>query len=867
MCVNNCVLLAVVVSCGFLTSSGSTNKDRYHQLGDITLGALITLHHTNDDGECGDFSPTGLGHVEAMKFAIDTINRNPQLLQNLTLGYDIRDYCRSTVKAMKHTYDFVRKNELASEFQNGSKVVSTIKDNSVQKQPTPITAVIGPTDSGAAILVGSLLQVAEIPVISHSATSDELSSSQYSYFFRTAPPDRKQARAMADIVEYFHWSYVAAVAMDDSYGRNGVRSLEAEAARRQTFCLSFADYIPREKYIAKLARAVDKLRRHPNVRVVVLWLLRGYGRRFLEEAAKQKMFDRTWIFSDSLTAGREEFMKMEDDHRGVVHGSLGIELQHFDVRHFQDFLIDESIVSLKEESTSAPWWKEFWKQKGHSSTNETVIRSVYNSYIPYLVDAVFALAHAIHNINKIHTTVDPKELEKHLRQVTFKGVTGEIEFDQLGDPKISSYDIVHFQGKEKSDLIRLVIGSWNESREEIQLKVSDIKWNTAAGYKIIPKSFCNRDCLAGEYRLPTTSCCWTCQKCPDGAVSTRVNDMNCTVCPRGQKPNEQRSKCLDLPEVEVIWSSPASVLIILFATVGLLLLAICSFILFKLRNTPLVKAANRELSSILLLTIAMSFSSSILSLSKPTSFMCSFLHCWRPMILVTIFSILIIKTMKILSAFQINVMAERFKTFILATKRQTFIVLVLIFPPAVFSLLWIIFDSPHQQRMIQTSEGSILLSCSLYQSSVGMSFQIAICVYTSLLAVPCTYYAFKARTLPENFNEARYIGFSMYILLLSCVAYLPIDIGLKGSHATNLTCTMILVSSYGLLLCMFCPKIYVILLKPEENTLQAVSSEVSDYSFRPSFKGKTRVTPLNPYAPNSRKMLKSEFASTSNSTT
>ena len=209
-------------------------------------------------------------------------------------------------------------------------------------------------------------------------------------------------------------------------------------------------------------------------------------------------------------------------------------------------------------------------------------------------------------------------------------------------------------------------------------------------------------------------------------------------------------------------------------------------------------------------------------------------------------------------------MAERFKTFILATKRQTFIVLVLIFPPAVFSLLWIILDSPHQQWIIQTNEGSILLSCSLYQSSVGMSFQIAISVYTSLLAATCTYYAFKARTLPENFNEARYIGFSMYILLLSCVAYLPIDIGLKGSHATNLTCTMILVSSYGLLLCMFCPKIYVILLKPEENTLQAVSSEVSDYSFRPSFKGKTRVTPLNPYAPNSRKMLKSEFAFTSN---
>ena len=69
--------------------------------------------------------------------------------------------------------------------------------------------------------------------------------------------------------------------------------------------------------------------------------------------------------------------------------------------------------------------------------------------------------------------------------------------------------------------------------------------------------------------------------------------MNYTVCPRGQKPNERRSKRSDRPEVEVMWSSPASVLIVLLTTVGFLLLTICNFILFKVQNTPLVKVANR----------------------------------------------------------------------------------------------------------------------------------------------------------------------------------------------------------------------------------------------------------------------------------
>ena len=117
-------------------------------------------------------------------------------------------------------------------------------------------------------------------------------------------------------------------------------------------------------------------------------------------------------------------------------------------------------------------------------------------------------------------------------------------------------------------------------------------------------------------------------------------------------------------------------------------------------------------------------------------------------------------------------------------------------------------------------------------------------MYSLFLAVVCTFYAFKARSLPENFNEARYIGFSMYILLLSSVGYLPINIGLKGSYATNLTCALTLVSSYGLLTCMFGPKIYVILRQPEQNTQEAVSSQVSQYSFRIFRKGKTAVAPM-----------------------
>lgn len=872
--------------------SGVTGTDRYYQPGDVTLGGLFLLHYTTEDGKCGDFFPIGLGHVEAMIFAIDKINRNPNMLPNITLGYDIRDYCESAAKAMEHTYDFVRRNDVVKELHNASS--ACVKEKArTQNEPTSIAAVIGPTDSGSAVLVASLLQVAGIPVISHSATSNELSSPQYRHFFRTAPPDGQQASAMADIIQHFNWSYIAAVAMDDSYGRNGVWELESEAESRKTFCLSFAEYIPRQEYNTKLTRAVTKLKSYPNIRVVVLWLFGGYGRRFLKEAVKQKLFDRTWILSDALATEDDAFAGLRNSDQKILHGSLGVQPRYLDNQEFEKFLLKEGFRSASR--SIVPWWKEFWQSEnqyncssigGRNERNvcmERVLRSIYDTYIPYVLDAVSAVANALQNMEncsslksgnsgevcaKVHPTIDPEELEKYLRGVDFKGLTGRVSFDQFGDPVASSYDIVHFQESDAlSNLrhpVKCVIGSWEKGRKQkLQLNDTIIKWNTMSSQTVPPRSFCHDDCPPGTFLSLTTPCCWECIKCPAGAVSTQVNDVNCTECPLGQMPGEERSKCLDLPEVELQWSSLTSILVILFATVGLVLVAICSFILYKHRKTPLVKAANRELSSILMVAIALSFSVSILSLTKPTNFTCGLVHCWRSTVLVTFISILILKTMKILSAFRINVIAERFKKFILSAKSQTFLVLALISVPGLFLSLWIALDSPRQERIIQPLEGTILLSCSLHQSSVGMTLQIAITVYTSFLAVVCTFYAFKARTLPENFNEARYIVFSMYILLLSSVAYYPLDIGLKGSYATNLTCAMTLLSSYGLLACMFGPKIYVILRQPEKNTHEAVSCQVLDYSFSSSFKGKIGISPVQT---SNQEHMHLEFASVSSLT-
>ena len=155
------------------------------------LGGLFNLHFAGGGEQCGELFTMGLGHAEAMIFAIESVNSNPNLLPNVTLGYDIRDYCESTALAMQITYDFVRGGDPVC---NANDRYSSLS-NTTKIRSKPISALVGPYNSGSAVLVGSLLQVADIPAISPTATSAQLSSQLYKNFFRTVPPDNWQAKS------------------------------------------------------------------------------------------------------------------------------------------------------------------------------------------------------------------------------------------------------------------------------------------------------------------------------------------------------------------------------------------------------------------------------------------------------------------------------------------------------------------------------------------------------------------------------------------------------------------------------------------------------------------------------------------------
>lgn len=671
---------------------------------------------------------------------------------------------------------------------------------------------------------------------------------------------------MVNIIEYFGWKYVAAVAVDHSYGRYGIRALERESYNRKSFCIAMVEYFTRSGYKGQIKSIVEKLNRESNIQVIVFWSNYEPARRFLEEATQQKLFGRTFLVSEALaTIGKDVLQR----HASVLGSSLGIMPHQYEDQRFVSYL--RNVTPSQSRQTGNPWWREFWETTYNCTTADlsktyeicddslTVgdrYHKLYNSFIPYLTDAVYAIAHALNLMLRCGNdgcegSLKLKELTTYMRNVSFKGLTGNVRFSNEGNPINSFYDVVNFHQNTTSARYTIVpVGSW-QGRDDVELlliNASDIHWNTKDNR--VPESACSKTCSPGYKQTDTVACCWECFPCPEGWANPYPGYPNCTKCPKEQRSNAARTKCVDLPVINIQLDNPITIIIVALNIIGLLVTFLATGVYVFFRDTPIVKASNRELSFLLLSIIILCFVLTFLHLIRPSEALCFLINPWRYITSTACVSILYLKTNRLVSAFQTNVIPSWFKKYILDRKRQLAVAFLLNLIQFVFTILWLTIDSPYMYKDIRPQQ-YIFLTCRAYHTTTGLVIRSVMFFYFIFLAFLCSLYAFKARGLPENFSEAKYIGFSMYILLVSWIVYYPVDSTLEGSYITIVACATALLTAYGLLGCLFVPKMYIMLRHPEQNTVAFVKAEVGQFSnsFRVPVPASLQVNAFNRVSP------------------
>ena len=802
--------------------------------GDIMLGGLFNVHHPADQpgSQCGEINLRGLGRMQAMIFAIERINNDTSLLSNISLGYDIRDYCGNLSKAAGLVYKLFTVDSCVNLSQNATRKKAII-------------SLIGPKESSTALFIGGFLRMLNVSSISGSATSAELSSLTYDHFFRTVPSDTFLAKAMVDLVTHFNWSYVAVVGVDDSYGRNGAWAVVSESrSRKNSFCIALTEFVRHESLNLSISNIVRKLKQMDNVKVVILWLYKIYLTKFLAEIQRQNLTGRVWILSDATSTQLVE---------GILESSLGFAFHAFSDSGFKEHLKDILVKlgdnkSFPERSFST---SEIWKRLKNKKcvdrqieqcSNDLIVES-YSYYVPCTIDAVYATAHALDIFSRNFSFSETKDrlklqiarssdVQKLLGRVNFDGLTGKIKFDRFGDRGWAYYDIFSFKKVPNGDVesVKMVlIGEWkNSKRNKTRLIFHEaLNWTTASGRP--PKSDCSEQCPPGTRKSFTSPCCWQCLPCLGGTISPSTGSKSCSECPIGTMSNQAKTECVALPSANISYGSASGILILTFATLGVVVTWLCLAALYKFWNSPIVKASNRELSVVLLLAILSLLSLAFINVFISTNVICKIIYPLRYLTYNFCLSILLVKVLLISSAFQVPIMTS-LEFASLSNKAQVRIVIASLVPLLSVLMPWLLLDPPFNMQHTYPKRYTFD-ECKAYSGSVGKSLFLATCFYIFFQMLLSSFCAFKIRKVPENFSEAKRIAFSMYIFLFSLLCYHPVELSIDGWYVTVVDCVTTLLSSYGFLCCLFLPKMYILFFRQEMNDANGVKQEVAQFSF------------------------------------
>ncbi|XP_016429745.1 metabotropic glutamate receptor 7, partial [Sinocyclocheilus rhinocerous] len=765
--------------------------------GDLTLGGLFPVHARGVSGEpCGDIKKeNGIHRLEAMLYALDQINSNDELLPNITLGARVLDTCSRDTYALEQSLTFVQ----ALIQKDTSDVRCTNGEPPVFVKPEKVIGVIGASASSVSIMVANILRLFQIPQISYASTAPELSDDRrYDFFSRVVPPDSFQAQAMVDIVKLMGWNYVSTVASEGSYGEKGVEAFMQISREAGGICIAQSLKIPHDHKQADFEKIIRQLLETRHARAVIIFAYDEDIRGILNASKRADQVGHfLWIGSDSWGAKNSPIQGLED----AAVGAVTILPKRATIADFDTYFISRTLENNRRNVWFAEFWEENFNCKLMSSSKKedtsrkctgqerigTDSRYEQEGKVQFVIDAVYAMAHALHSMQKDLCPdqsgicgemehAGGKKLLKYIRSVSFNGSAGtSVTFNRNGDAP-GRYDLFQYQMNINSTPGYKVIGQWTET---LQLHIDEMQWPN--GEMEIPSSVCSLPCKTGQRKkmVKGMPCCWHCEPC-DG-YQYQYDETSCKLCTYNMRPNGNRTGCQPIPIVKLEWHSPWAVIPVFLAMLGIIATIFVMATFIRYNDTPIVRASGRELSYVLLTGIFLCYIITFVMIATPDIAVCSFRRIFLGLGMCISYAALLTKTNRIYRIFEEGKKSVSPPKLISPTS-QLAITSSLISVQLLGVLIWFGVDPPNtiidydEQKTINPDKARGVLKCDITDLQIICSLG-----YSILLMVTCTVYAIKTRGVPENFNEAKPIGFTMYTTCIVWLAFIPIFFGTAQS--------------------------------------------------------------------------------------
>ncbi|XP_077169322.1 vomeronasal type-2 receptor 26-like [Paroedura picta] len=702
-------------------------------------------------------------HNLALVFALKEINEDPNLLPNITLGFHIFNSYFDAKMTYKATLSLLSsKHQFFPNFKCGA--LNTL------------IAVIGGLTSQISAHIGTTLSIYKIPQFTYGSFSP-MQGNQLLLpsMYQMVPNEATQYMGVVRLFHHFRWTWIALFAQEDDCGDRFMEVL-VPMLSENGICVDFTARLPVQKYVANDG---DDFSRH------------------------------------------EEFFADYFDNKANVWFVYGE---------------DSSMLSLRILLLVAPFFSyppvhKVWIVTCHWDFASVSVQREWN------VETFHgALSFAVHSnqppgFNRFLQSVSPslakgdgfiqdfwEQLHHFLRNIKFNNTAGDtVSFDENGELNVG-FDVTNWVTFPNGSFARVKVGRLDPQAppgDELTLHDDQIVWHRTFN-QLVPLSVCNERCPPGYSKKKKEGekfCCYDCAPCPEETIAQDDDMVACMKCPQDQHANKKQDQCipkdLSFLSYKEILGITLALLSISFSVTTALVLGI----FIKYQETPIVKANNRSLTYILLISLLLCFLCSLLFIGRASQVTCLLRQTAFGIVFSVALSSVLAKTITVVLAFMATKPGSRIRRWF-GNRMATSVVLFCSSIQAGICTLWLSTSPPFHDMDTHSIAGEIILQCN--EGSATMFYSVL--GYMGLLATASFTVAFFARKLPDSFNEAKFLTFSMLVFCSVWVSFLPTYLSTKGKFMVAVEIFSILASSAGLLGCIFTPKCYIIVLRPELNT-------------------------------------------------
>ncbi|XP_036024913.1 vomeronasal type-2 receptor 116-like [Onychomys torridus] len=813
-------------------------KEDFHKEGDVVIGVFFPIHifytinkiqHESLPHYFSDFHLQyyfrNYKFLLALMFAVEEINRNPYLLSNMSLGFDFYNLPYNELQILMNAGIWLT--GLSYPLSN----YNCAKENKA-------AAVITGTSWKASAHIGTLLQLYKFPQLTFGPFDTILSDhGQFSSVYQMAPQNTFLSLAIVSLMFHFHWTWVGLLLPDDHRGTHILSDL-SEKMEKSRVCIAFVEMIPStwtsfsNKFWKNLGKIQESL-----ANVIIIYgdidSLQGLMRNLGQQILTQKV----WVtnFQWDVTNHADYFMI------DSFHGSLIFEHHHEEIVEFTNFVRTLNPYKYPEDNYLPKLWFLFFncpfsefncqllENCQPNASLEFLPRHIFNmamseeSYNIY--KAVHAVAHSLHEISLQQVQLQPNEngktivffpwqLHHFLRKINVDHNMG-LDWKQNID---AEYDILNFWNFPKGLGLKVKVGTFSSNAPQHQQLFLDeqmIKWPET--FSEIPHSVCSESCGPGFRKAALEGkavCCYDCTPCADNEISNATDVDQCVKCPENHFANTEKNQCL---QKVVSFLAHKDLLGMIFTIIALCFSALTAVVLgvfVKHKDTPIVKANNRSLSYTLLITLTICFLCPLLFIGRPNTITCILQQTTFGGAFTVALASVLAKAITVIIAFRVT-FPGRVVRWLIVSRAPNFIIPICSLIQIVLCGIWLGTSPPFLDQDAHAEYGHIIIVCN---KGSAIAFH---CVlgYLCFLALGSYIMAFLSRNLPDIFNEAKFLSFSMLVFFCVWVTFLPVYHSTKGKVMVAMEVFSILASSAALLGFIFAPKCYIILLRPDKNSL------------------------------------------------